>query len=85
MELEKANSPKNKATIDIVKLIMAFLVVDIHTEPFGGIFWLDKGFGIITRMCVPFFSWPVATSFSARKVILSNTLSGCSFCTPCGL
>ena len=34
---------------------MAFLVVGIHTEPFGFNFWLDKGFGIVTRLCVPFF------------------------------
>lgn len=61
MELENASSQKSNATVDIVKLIMAFLVVGIHTEPFGGIFWLDKGFGIITRMCVPFFF--VASSY----------------------
>ncbi len=61
MALENASSQKSNATIDIVKLIMAFLVVGIHTEPFGGVFWLDKGFGIITRMCVPFFF--VASSY----------------------
>ena len=44
MALENASSQKSNATIDIVKLIMAFLVVGIHTEPFGGVFWLDKGF-----------------------------------------
>lgn len=43
------------AAIDVTKLIMAFLVVAIHVEPFGFSFWLDKGFGIITRVCVPFF------------------------------
>ncbi len=53
-------SKTNKA-IDIVKLIMAFLVVAIHTEPFGAWFILDKGFGIITRLCVPFFF--VASSY----------------------
>ncbi|MBQ7830290.1 MAG: acyltransferase family protein [Clostridia bacterium] len=46
---------KMNATIDIVKLIMAILVVGIHTEPFGFNIWLDRGFGIITRLCVPFF------------------------------
>lgn len=49
------------AAIDITKLIMAYLVVAIHTEPFGFSFWLDKGFGIITRICVPFFF--VASSY----------------------
>lgn len=43
------------ATIDIVKLIMAIFVVGIHTEPFGYNIWLDRGFGVITRLCVPFF------------------------------
>ena len=42
-------------SIDLVKLIMAILVVGIHTEPLGFNFWLDKGFGIVTRLCVPFF------------------------------
>lgn len=34
---------------------MALLVVGIHTEPFGFNIWLDRGFGIVTRLCVPFF------------------------------
>ncbi len=42
-------------TIDILKIIMALLVVGIHTEPFGFNIWLDRGFGIVTRLCVPFF------------------------------
>ena len=42
-------------SIDIMKLAMAFLVVSIHTEPFGFNFWLDKSFGLVTRLCVPFF------------------------------
>jgi surface polysaccharide O-acyltransferase-like enzyme len=44
-----------KSTIDVMKFIMAILVVGIHTEPFGFNIWLDRGFGIITRVCVPFF------------------------------
>ena len=43
------------STIDIAKLIMAILVVAIHTEPFSFNIWLDRGLGIITRLCVPFF------------------------------
>ena len=42
-------------TLDILKVIMALLVVGIHTEPFGFNIWLDRGFGIVTRLCVPFF------------------------------
>lgn len=52
---------KSNVAIDIVKLIFAYLVVAIHTEPFGFSFLLDKGFGIITRICVPFFF--VASSY----------------------
>ncbi len=41
--------------VDIAKLICALLVVAIHTEPFAGNFWLDKGFGVLTRIPVPYF------------------------------
>lgn len=50
-----AETGKMNGAIDIAKLLMAVLVIGIHTEPFGFNFWLDKGFGIITRLCVPFF------------------------------
>lgn len=43
------------STIDIVKFVMALLVIGIHTEPFGFNVWLDRGFGMVTRLCVPFF------------------------------
>ena len=49
------NSRQYNATLDIAKLFFALLVVAIHTEPFGFSFFLDKGLGIITRLCVPFF------------------------------
>ena len=45
----------HNAAIDIAKLILAFLVIGIHTEPFGFSFLLDKGFAVLTRICVPFF------------------------------
>ena len=48
-------SKKMNGAIDIAKILMAILVIGIHTEPFGFNFWLDKGFGIVTRLCVPFF------------------------------
>ena len=45
-------------TIDVFKFLFSILVVGIHTEPFGWNIWLDRGFGIITRLCVPlFFAW----------------------------
>ena len=53
--MAEKNTQKMNGTIDIVKLLMAILVIGIHTEPFGFHFWLDKGFGICTRLCVPFF------------------------------
>ena len=43
------------ATIDIMKFIMAVLVIGIHAEPFSGNIWLDRAFGMLTRLCVPFF------------------------------
>ncbi len=61
MENTKGLQIKNNRTIDIAKLVLAFLVVAIHTEPFGDYYWLDKGFGLITRLCVPFFF--VASSY----------------------
>ena len=53
--MAEKNTQKMNGTIDIVKLLMAVLVIGIHTEPFSFNFWLDKGFGICTRLCVPFF------------------------------
>ena len=49
MENKKVNC------IDLLKFLMAILVVGIHTEPLGFNVWLDRGFGIISRLCVPFF------------------------------
>jgi len=50
-----AGKKKSNVAIDITKIIMAVLVIAIHTEPFGFSFILDKGFGLFTRFCVPFF------------------------------
>lgn len=47
--------------IDYLKFFAAFLIVGIHTEPFGNWFWLDKAFGLLTRVAVPFFF--TATAF----------------------
>ena len=55
----RSNAPtitnNTNASVDFAKLLMQILVIGIHTEPFGFNFWLDKLFGIITRLCVPFF------------------------------
>ena len=43
------------SSLDITKYILAVLVIGIHTQPFSFNIWLDRGFAIITRICVPFF------------------------------
>ena len=40
--MAEKNTQKMNGTIDIVKLLMAVLVIGIHTEPFSFNFWLDK-------------------------------------------
>ena len=42
-------------SVDIVKFVFSILVIGIHTSPFSFNIWLDRGFGIVTRLCVPFF------------------------------
>lgn len=41
--------------IDLMKFVCALLVIGIHVEPFSGYPLLDEGFGILTRIAVPFF------------------------------
>lgn len=41
--------------IDYFKLFCAFLVVCIHTEPFGDFALADKAFAVLTRIAVPYF------------------------------
>lgn len=52
---EDFSQDSTNIVIDITKFLMAILVIGIHTAPFGFNYWLDKGFGIFTRLCVPFF------------------------------
>lgn len=68
---------KANCSIDVAKVIVALLVVGIHTEPFGFNIWLDRSFGIITRLCVPFFfvtsaffCWLKEDKGNAKKTIL---------------
>lgn len=61
MEKEVTDLEKTNTTIDLIKFLMAILVVGIHTQPFGFNIWLDRGFGIVTRLCVPYFF--VASSY----------------------
>lgn len=51
---ENTNQTTN-TTFDIVKIIMAILVVGMHTEPLSFNIWLDRGYAIITRFCIPTF------------------------------
>lgn len=48
-------SHKRLYGIDLMKFLCATLVVGIHTEPFAFSTMLDNGFGILTRIAVPFF------------------------------
>ena len=41
--------------IDIFKFFCSFLIIGIHTNPFGGNNLLDNAFGMLTRIAVPFF------------------------------
>lgn len=34
--MERVNKGDNTASIDVVKLVMAIVVIAIHTKPFGG-------------------------------------------------
>lgn len=47
------NKPNNG--INLFKFLCAFLVIGIHTEPFGNFGILDSAFGVITRIAVPYF------------------------------
>lgn len=46
---------KEYKLVDLFKLISAFLVVGIHTNPFVNNVWCDRLFSLITRVPVPFF------------------------------
>jgi serine/alanine racemase len=49
------NAERMNGMMDLMKVVMALLVVGIHTSIFGFNLWLDRGYGLITRECVPFF------------------------------
>lgn len=65
---------EENTTVDIIKFIMAILVIGIHTEPFSFNIWLDRGYGIITRLCVPFFFIIGAYYFFLRNKPLKKYL-----------
>ncbi len=75
LETKNLDTVKMNGALDFTKLLMAILVIGIHTEPFGFNYWLDKGFGIVTRLCVPFFFVTSAYLFwkkenSSKKFLL---------------
>lgn len=51
--------------IDIFKFFCSFLIIGIHTAPFGELGILDSAFGVLTRIAVPFFF--VSSSFFLFK------------------
>lgn len=46
---------KTNAVVDISKMFWAFVVVAHHTELFAFSIWADRGFGLVKRLCIPFF------------------------------
>ena len=58
--------------VDISRFVMALLVVSIHTQPFDFNIWLDRGIGIITRFCVPFFFVISSYYFFIKKKSLKS-------------
>ncbi len=41
--------------IDVMKVVLALIVVGSHTAVFGFNIWLDRCYGIVSRVSVPFF------------------------------
>lgn len=60
--------------VDIAKFICAILVIGIHTEPVVFNFFLDKAFGVGTRLAVPFF-FISSSYFLFRKRINDSNFS----------
>ena len=58
---------KMNASIDICKLLMAVLVVGIHTRIFGFSHALQGGYFFLTRLCVPFFFMASAYFFYLKQ------------------
>lgn len=67
-------STRENINIDLLKLLFAILVVGIHTEPFGNYIWLDRTYGIVTRLCVPFFFTIGSYFFFRNKVSVTKYL-----------
>lgn len=65
---------RENINIDLLKLLFAILVVGIHTEPFGNYIWLDRAYGIVTRLCVPFFFTISSYFFFLNKVSVTKYL-----------
>lgn len=71
---QKIGYKSENNAIDIAKFICAVLVVGIHAKPFEFNIWLDRGFGIITRLCVPFFFICGSYFFFIKKAELKSYL-----------
>ena len=57
--------------VDYVKFLCAVLIVGNHTNPFIFNFWLDKGFGLVTRLALPYF-FIASSYFLFRKMDFDN-------------
>ena len=74
-----------KACVDAIKLICAFGVVAIHTEPFGDYYWLDKALGILTRLPVPFFFTASGYFLFLKEKEKTDAKRMCGYCQRIGL
>ena len=86
--MRSIRQPEDFRFIDIFKFFCAFLIIGIHTSPFHEIDFLDKAFGMLTRIAVPFFfvsssfflfkkefSWKRIGNYCRRMLLLYVTYS----------
>lgn len=69
--MEKLKKRQSYIGVDIVKFICAILVIGIHTQPFEFNFILDKGYGMISRLAVPFFFYHLVISYLVKGLAIS--------------
>ncbi len=72
------NSVQDWNSFDILKLLCAFLVVGIHTQPFDGMGIIDFGFSFVTRFAVPVFFLLSGFFLFKKNVITKKVLRYCT-------
>ena len=59
-------------TVDLVKFLMAFVIIGIHSQIFVQYRWLDMGFDVFSRIAVPFFFTASAFFFFQKPTTRSQ-------------